>query len=79
MSQLFKQSELRRFIDRRFERRVVWLPAERAVIGLRVTLDDLTEGWEVVSVSEPALPASLVDPAVATMLGATFLRRIPIR
>ena len=79
MSMLFKQSELRRFVDRRFERRVVWLPAERAVIGQRVTLDDLTEGWEVVSVHEPALPASLIDADAAAMRGVTFLRRIPIR
>lgn len=78
MSRLFKQSELRRFVDRRFERRIVWLPADRAVIGLRVTLGDLTEGWEVVSVHEPALPASLIDPASATM-GGSFIRRIPVR
>jgi hypothetical protein len=63
--QLLKQTELRRFVGRRFERAIRWLPADRAVVGRLVTLDDLTEGWEVISVHEPGLPADVVRHLLA--------------
>lgn len=57
---LFKQCELRRFgADGLVERDVRWLPADEAVVGGVLPLDE-DEGWEIVSAPDPALPARAV-------------------
>ncbi len=65
MSQLFKECELRRFVEGRVERAISWLAADEADIGRVVLLpsqvDDDFDEWEIVSAPDPALPASVVE------------------
>ena len=65
MSQLFKECELRRFVEGRVERAIRWLAADEADIGRVVLLpsqvDDDFDEWEIVSAPDPALPASVVE------------------
>lgn len=65
MSQLFKQCELRRFVEGRVERAIRWLAADEADIGRVVllpgALDSESAEWEIVSAPEPALPAEIVE------------------
>ena len=70
MSQLYKQCELRRFVDGRVERAIRWLDADEADIGRVVHLESPVDGsadefeiveWEIVSAPEPALPAEIVE------------------
>lgn len=70
MSQLFKQCELRRFVEGRVERAIRWLDADEADIGRVVHLESPVDGgvdefelveWEIVSAPEPALPAEIVE------------------
>lgn len=65
MSQLFKECELRRFVEGRVERAIRWLDADEADIGRIVQLHSLVDGslgeWEVVSAPDPALPADIVE------------------
>ena len=65
MSQLFKECELRRFVEGRVERAIRWLDASDADIGRIVILpsrvDDGFDEWEIVSAPEPALPGSAVE------------------
>ncbi len=70
MSQLFKECELRRFVEGRVERAVRWLDADEADIGRVVYLPGPVDGstdecktveWEIVSAPDPALPAEIVE------------------
>ena len=62
---LFKECELRRFVDGRVERAIHWLDADDADIGRIVILpsrvDDDYDEWEIVSAPDPALPANVVE------------------
>ena len=65
MGQLFKECELRRFVEGRVERAIRWLDADEADIGRTVLLAHPVDGsldeWEIVSAPEPALPAEVVE------------------
>jgi len=64
--EMYKQCELVKPIDGGMCRMISWIPAKIAVVDLRVRLKDgesgeWTEGWTVLNVTEPAVPAKLLE------------------
>ena len=63
---MFKQCELTRPQDGGLARMVSWIPERIALAGAVVRLKDpetgsWTEGWTVENVTEPAVPAALLE------------------
>ena len=63
---MFKQCELTKPLDGGLARMVSWIPERIARAGAVVRLKDpetgdWTEGWTVQNVTEPAMPASMLE------------------
>ena len=66
MAEMFKQCELVKPAEDGVCRMISWIPAKIAVPELRVRLKDSesgewTEDWTVLNVTEPAVPAKLLE------------------
>ncbi|HWE93811.1 MAG TPA: hypothetical protein VG269_07580 [Tepidisphaeraceae bacterium] len=66
MSEMFKQCELTKPVDGGLARMISWIPAHIAVLNAIVALKDSesgerTAGWRVANVTEPAVPAKLLE------------------
>ncbi len=66
MSEMYKQCELTKPLEGGLARLVSWIPARIALSRAVVRLKDpetaeWTEGWTVENVTEPAVPAKLLE------------------